>query len=106
MGSASAPAQSVIDQYVPEIDKGGASTDGGTGPTVSGGPSSAGSDDEAGGSSSRERVLTPKEGATDSQSLPGSDFPLTSFVVILALAVVLALLARLLVPVLRRRFVS
>lgn len=105
-----ASGQSAADQYIPALDRGGVTG----GPAGTSAPSPAGTSAPSVGSTEEPKGSPAKlvakenldEGDDGGGSVPGSDFPLTSFVVGLALVVALALAARVLVPMARRRLAS
>jgi hypothetical protein len=96
-----AGAQSAADQYVPQLDKGGVSEQAappGSSPSSTGqpAPSSLGSNPQQAAAETRD------PGSSGGGEVPGTGFPITPFVAVLAVVVLIALAARFLVPALRR----
>ena len=106
--ASTAGAQSAADQYIPKLDKAGASDPAG-GTASSPVPPSGG--ESTAPAPAPQDVLAASEtrdpGDSGGGSLPGGGgFPLTSFATILGAAVLLGLLARLLAPAFGRGFDS
>jgi hypothetical protein len=92
-----AAAQSVADQYVPKLDRAGASDPAG-GPGGSATDGGQAPDGQTAGGASLTASETVDGGDAGGGSLPGGGFPLTGFVTLLVVVVILALLTRLLLP--------
>jgi hypothetical protein len=96
-----AGAQSAVDQYVPEVDKGGASR--ADGPAAGGGQGS-GPGGGAPGTASKPAAAQPTAAEVEGGDSGGGSaggFPMTTFVTVIAGLLILALLGRVLVPALR-----
>jgi hypothetical protein len=103
---ATAPTAGAVssgDQYIPRVDKGGVSGADRTGLAVGvgSGPTSSAPAREA--AILRDQQVAADDGAGTGVSVPGADFPLTLFVVIVGGVLAAALALRLLAPALDRR---
>lgn len=100
--TSSAGAQSAADQYVPQLDRGGVSEEAAGGASSGGGAPAA----TAGGLGSDPGEApseTQDAGAAGGGEIPGTGFPVTPFVAVLAGALLILLAARFVLPALSRR---
>ena len=97
---AGAPAQAALDQYIPSPKPRGTSGDGGGDATGSVGGGGGG---PGGTGSNALPAATVGGGSAGGGEVPGSGYPITTFVAVIAALVAAGLLFRVIWPVIRRR---